>query len=417
MIEPLSSHLNQEKRSEGSCWTGNFLIGLTVSVLWLNIGAPKSWAESASNGWNDGADSSSGSPQLMIDNDLFPSARGAAMSRALETSADDMDAAMFNPAGIGGLHPPKANVPYLKRLFFPWANLTANLNTLDLYKEFGVSGGSGDSALGRAIVDARAGKTQYVRAGLTSGIVFGRMMVVPINDHQVAAASQGHDSGLVDAYYRGTSGFGVGGSVKSPDGRLALGYFGYKVDRREIQGTFDYSAFIGIDEINSAVKPYSRTLSGTGHNLGLLWRPPVSWNPSMGLSLRDVGNTHFVDKNGGPSATSKQNLAFGLSANPALGKDLHLLTSLGAERLNEPSIAGTKKTHLGLELSYGGLGQYARVSLRGGISSGGGSIGLGAHLGLLGFQAALQNLDIGAGNEKVVEQRRTFNLYVNVAEF
>jgi hypothetical protein len=100
-----------------------------------------------------------------------------------------------------------------------------------------------------------------------------------------------------------------------------------------------------------------------------------------------------------------------------LGNDFFLLAALGAERLNEPSIAGAKKSHLGLELSYAGLGNYARFSLRGGVSSGGGSVGLGAHLGLLGLQAALQNLDIGAGNEKVVEQRRTFNLYVNVAEF
>jgi hypothetical protein len=137
----------------------------------------------------------------------------------------------------------------------------------------------------------------------------------------------------------------------------------------------------------------------------------------MGLSLRDAGHTHFRDKNGGPSVTAKQNLAFGLSANPALGKDFYLLAALGGDRLNEPSIAGFKKTHLGLELSYGGLGNYARVSLKGGVSSGGGSIGVGAHLGLLGFQVALQNLDIGAGNEKVVEQRRTFNFYVNVAEF
>lgn len=339
------------------------------------------------------------------------------MSRALETSADDMDAAMFNPAGIGGNHPPKSDVPLLKRFFFPWANLTANNNTFDLYREFEAAGGSGDSAVGRAIVNARGGKTQFARASLTSGLVLGRILIVPINDHQVAAASQGNGTGLVDAYYRGTSGFGVGGSIRSQDGRLALGYFGYKVDRREIQGTFNYSAFIDVDELKSAVKPYSRTLSGTGHNVGLMWRPPVSWNPAMGLSLRDAGHTHFRDKNGGPSATAKQNLAFGLSANPALGKDFYLLAAVGGERLNEPSIAGLKKTHLGLELSYGGLGSYARISLRAGVSSGGGSVGVGAHLGLLGFQVALQNLDIGAGNEKVVEQRRTFNLYVNVAEF
>jgi hypothetical protein len=383
----------------------------------LLTAAPSGLAQSSPSGWSDGADSSSGSAQLMMDNDLLPSARAAGMSRALETTADDMDAAMFNPAGIGGNHRSKSNVPFLRRLFFPSANLTANINAFNLYKEFGASGGAGDSAVGRAIVDARAGNRQYARANLTGGIVLGRMMVLPINDHQVAAASQGNNSGLVDAYYRGTSGFGAGGSIQSPDGRLAVGYFGYKVDRREIQGTFDYSAFTGLDELKAAVRPYTRTLSGTGHNLGLLWRPPVFWNPTMALSLRDAGNTHFHDKGGGQSSTAKQNLAFGLSANPALGNDFYLLAALGGERLNEPSIAGIKKTHLGLELSYGGLGNYARVSLRGGVSSGGGSIGLAAHLGLLGFQAALQNLDIGAGNEKMVEQRRTFNLYVNVAEF
>ena len=70
-----------------------------------------------------------------------------------------------------------------------------------------------------------------------------------------------------------------------------------------------------------------------------------------------------------------------------------------------------------MEYAIGGFGNYATFTLRAGASAGGGSLGFGAHLGLIGFQIALQSLDIGAGNHKVIEQRRSLNLYVNVAEF
>lgn len=376
------------------------------------------YAQSGTAGWTDVSEGASNAAAGVLDEDLFPSVRGAGMSRALETTADDLDAAIFNPAGIGGLHPAKGTVPFLRRLYFPWTSLSVNRNTVHLYREFGTTGAAGSSAIGRAIINAQAGKRQYARATLTSGIVFGRVMVVPIHDYQVAAASQGEGSGLVAAHYRGMAGLGAGTSVQSSDGRLALGYFGYQVDRKEIEGTFDYGAFIDADVLQSAIKPYTRTLRGTGHSLGVMWRPSVPGHAALGLSLKDAGNTRFRDLGVGEPLIVKQNLAMGVSVTPQLAREsATLLLSLGADRLNDLSVPASKKAHAGLELSLGGLGNYAVFNLRGGVSHGGGSIGVGAHFGLIGFHLALQNLDIGAGSKKVIEQRMSFNLYVNVAEF
>ena len=376
-----------------------------------------SLAQANAGGWVDVTEGASLKNVGPLDEDLFPSVRGAGMSRALETTADDMDAAVFNPAGIGGLHPSKEATPILRRLYFPWAAVVANQNAIDLYQEFGRTGAAGSSAVGRAIIDAEAGKRQYTRAALTSGIVLGRAMVVPINDHQVAAASSGDGSGLVEAHYRGTTGFGLGGSVQSSDGRLTLGYFGYQVDRKEIQGIFDYSTFIDADILKSVVKPYSRTLRGTGHSVGVMWRPGKNWSPTLGMSLKNMGNTRFRDLTGGDPTTLQQNLSLGASISPKVSRASSILVSLGAERLNDFSQILGKKAHLGLEYAIGGFGNYATFTLRAGVSAGGGSLGIGAHLGLVGFQIALQSLDIGAGNQKVIEQRRSLNLYVNVAEF
>ena len=55
--------------------------------------------------------------------------------------------------------------------------------------------------------------------------------------------------------------------------------------------------------------------------------------------------------------------------------------------------------------SLGGFGSYATFGLRGGYSYAGGSGGLSLNLGLIGLEAGFYTVDVGAGNQRVPEQR------------
>lgn len=142
----------------------------------------------------------------VLDRHPVGTARSASMSESLGSVADDLDAFIFNPSGIGGQHH-KKSTPLIRKLYFPHVSLFANKDSLEIGQEFR---GKSDGALIKALVDAHAGKRQYGRISSVVGLVFGRVIVVPFNDIQVAAVSQGNGSDLIDMRYRSQSGVGYG---------------------------------------------------------------------------------------------------------------------------------------------------------------------------------------------------------------
>src|SRR5690606_35929437 len=116
----------------------------------------------------------------------------------------------------------KTKPPFIRKLWFPLVGAGANENSASLYKEFKAKGATSDSAVGQAVLDAESGKRQYARLGIASGGVFGRTLVLPFSDTQIAAVSKG--DGTIDTRYRSMSGLGFGFSAQDSAGRLSLGY-------------------------------------------------------------------------------------------------------------------------------------------------------------------------------------------------
>src|SRR5690606_4307586 len=88
-----------------------------------------------------------------IDENPLESTRAAGLGGAILPIADDLDAALYNPAGIGGLHWGKNSPLNLRKLYFPHLSLAANSNSLDLRNEFHTQSGASDSTIGTAIID------------------------------------------------------------------------------------------------------------------------------------------------------------------------------------------------------------------------------------------------------------------------
>jgi hypothetical protein len=351
----------------------------------------------------------------LIDETPLASPRAAAMGGALVTTADDLDATFANPAGIGGLNWKEKSVPWARKLYFPYVSVAANQNSAGLYHEYREQQGQSDSAVGRAIANTHEGERQYGRTNLALGLVFGRTIVVPFQDMQLAATKHAGDADAIDVRYRSMSGIGYGFSAQDPEGRISLGYFGYTATRKETEGEFAYQDFIDKAERSSAIADNSTTYTGVGHNVGGIFRLAKTAKPTLGLALKNAGDTTF--KGGGDALVLKQDLSAGFSLTPMLGKIAHLHVVLEADRLLDDAVAFTKKYRFGTELALGGFGSYATLALRGGYNDAGPSGGVMLNLGLLGLEASTYGVDLGSGNEKVIERRYMGSVVINVAEF
>ncbi len=355
--------------------------------------------------------------RTVIDESPLPSARAAAMGGAISTVADDLVAAFHNPAGIGGLNWDKEKPPFVRKLFFPHVSAAANQNTKNLQGTFKSSGADSNAGLGKSLADAHANQRQYARVGLNTGFVLGRTMVVPFQDIQLAAASRGEGTEQIDMHYRSMSGIGAGFSATDAAGRLSIGYFGYTASRSDVSGTFLYDDIDNTDRRSDLLSDHAVKSTGTGHNAGLIWRLGKAAAPTLALSLKNAGDTTFTASGDGDDITVKQDATVGFSINPRIFKTGGFLFLIEAGQLEDPDVSFVKKFRTGLELTLGGFGSYATFALRAGYNAAGASGGLALNLGLIGCEASLQSVDIGVGNESVIEQRIVGQVYVNVAEF
>jgi len=351
----------------------------------------------------------------VLDKNPIGTARSASLSESLGAVADDLDALIFNPAGIGGSHQSK-KIPFIRKLYFPHISLFANKDSLKLNQEFRREGAANDGAIGQALVDAHAGKRQYGRISSVVGLVFGRLIAVPYHDIQVAAVSQGNGSDLVDMRYRSQSGIGYGFSVMDTSETFALGYSGYIAQRSEIYGSFLYAEMIDKSARKQILKDNTTKSTATAHNVGMTWQLAKTASPKLTLVMRDIGNTNFKKNDETDPIVYKQDLNAGFSLGNAPGKSQYFTYMLEAGRLLDDEITIPKKLKTSMEWTYDGSGTYARLGAHAGYTFAGPSAGLSINIGIVSMTAGFYSVDIGTGNDKLTEGRYTGTFNVNVAE-
>lgn len=357
--------------------------------------------------------------ESVIDEDPLPSSRAQGMGYALTTIADDADAAMQNPAGIGGLGSVKDNTPWVRKLYFPFVAAGANSSAKSLVGELRSNGASSDSVIGKAAVDSRANTRQYARVTAATGLLLKRLLILPFQDYQIAAVPRvTNDASILDTRYRSMTGIGYGFSGQDSKGRISLGYFGYYAQRQEVKGPLSYDDLMDTGRRNAAVRNYANDYTGRSDNVGLIWRLSPSWNPSLGVSTKNLGDTTFRNTNGGTHLIIKQQTSVAVSASPRLGKDASANFVLKFDQLENKSLAPNEKYHFGSEILVGGVGSYATLGLRAGLTHMGASGGLSLNLGLIAVEASSYFVDLAAtSSARQAEQRLGATVYVNVSEF
>ncbi len=373
--------------------------------------------------WEDqstAADATSLTPvESVIDEDPLPSVRAQGMGYALTTVADDVDAAMHNPAGIGGLGAVRESSPWVRKLYFPLISAGANTSAKSLLGDLRSSGASSDSVIGKAAVNSRADSRQYARVTAATGLVLKRLLILPFQDNQIAAVPRVNgESTLLDVRYRSMTGVGYGFSGQDAKGRISIGYFGYYASRQEVTGPLSYDDLMDTGRRNSAIRAASNNYTGRSDSVGLTWRLSPSWNPAFAVATKNLGDTTFRNKTGGSDLVIKQQTSVALSASPRLGKDATANFVLKIDQLENKSLAPNEKYHIGSELLLGGIGSYATFGLRAGLTHMGASGGLSLNFGLVSFEASSYFVDLAATTSaRAAEQRLGATVYVNVSEF
>lgn len=406
------------------------LLRLYIVVLWgLAIFAGQSIYAQESGG-EETPQIAVSTSKTVLDEAPFATVRAAGMAGALAPFADDLDAAVYNPAGIGGLRWGKQKVPSIRKVFFPHLTLGVNPDSNELMQELGrmarerpqvsflqATEAEDSPEADQAMSQAAAGQRQYVRASVIPlGLVVGRTILVPFTDQQIAAVSRGSGTGLIDMQIRRLSGIGGGMSVTDTQERVSIGYFAYTGTRRETSGVFESDQFSERKERNAAIAANSKNYTGLGHNVGANFRLGHLWTPTLAVVLKNAGKTIWKADQG-DDLTVDQDLTVGLGLSPTLAKLGFLNLALEGYRLMDENVSLQKKLRVGSEVNLWGYGSYAGMSLRTGYSDEGLAAGLTLNLGLFGAEVALHSVDIGRGNEKVIEQRYLGTVFINVAEF
>lgn len=114
------------------------------------------------------------------------------------------------------------------------------------------------------------------------------------------------------------------------------------------------------DDNGKELKDYVLGGSGLGADIGILFTPIKTMEPTLGLSITDLGGTPYQEaKVGADDATGAPPITLpsvniGMSLKPIQKDRLYVLTAVDMQAINQPN-SFSKKLNLGAEFGYGSI--------------------------------------------------------------
>jgi hypothetical protein len=336
--------------------------------------------------------------------------RPLAMGNAYVGVADDFNSLFYNPAGLARL--PSWSMEIMNPSFGVGANTLSTINDVTSLANSNAASSGGQTAVQQVLstFDSLSGKPQYVNIGLTPHLVFpgfGFGLGIDVGGTLVAHRDP---SASVEAGANIIVPFTYAKSML--EDRLSLGASLKGVFKTGVDRDFslaDISAFTKNDTTNSEsksdnFKDYLNSGRGFGVDVGLLFTPVKTMEPTMGLSITDVGGTPLTatsDLYGKPKPRDPA-VNTGISVKPVKSGNMYVMTSVDAHAINQP-MHFSKKLNLGSELGLGKVLKF-QLGLHQGELSGG--FQLDAWLLILRFATYAEQLGPTAGEDKRFVDRR-----------
>jgi hypothetical protein len=330
--------------------------------------------------------------------------RPLAMGNAYVAVADDFNALFYNPAGLARLK------EWDGELINPTLAVSKNTTTFVKDAMELSSGGADSTEQTLEMFEEQTGKSQYFSLGFTPHLVF------PKFGFAIGAEIVGS---LVFHRYPSVD-FDAGPRLIIPivfaknflENRLSVGV-GVKYRLRGgVNHEFsiqDMEAFSKKSEEGPQIDDYVEGGSGIGADIGILFTPSEKMDPTLGISLTDVGGTPYkkLDVQGkalGAPDPVPPSLNVGLSIKPIKTERIYLLNSLDVHSANLP-MSFSKKLNFGTELGLGSI-----IKIQAGLHQGYLSGGFQFDVGLLNLRAVSYSEELGTAAGQVEDRRYALQL-------
>lgn len=290
-------------------------------------------------------------------------ARPLGMGNAFVAVSDDFNALFYNPAGLARLK--ETDWEFLN--FYGEISQSTGSFISDL-QDF-ASGSAGGTEEVLSLIEKQTGEVQHLALGLTPHLVFKHF--------GIGAGMQFSGNIVFHRYPSVDMRLGIGPDVVIPisfamnflENRLSIGA-GIKARvRGGIAHDFsleDIQAFSGSDDEDSSssssdepkLEDFVSGGMGYGADFGLLFTPIKPMEPTLGLSITDIGGTSFEEfdvsgdaKLGAPEIV-QASVNVGVSLKPIKTDSYYVLTAVDIHSANRP-LSFSKKFNLGVEWGWG----------------------------------------------------------------
>lgn len=327
------------------------------------------------------------------------------MGNAYVAVADDYNALFYNPAGLARLE------SWHGELINPSFGIAhATYETISDFSKLAASNSSGVDATLTAF-EAMAGKSQWINLGLTPHLVFpGFGLGVGLDVGGSLLVHRSNVSADLD--------IGVDAIVPIAfaknflEDRLSLGLTVKGVFKQGIEREFslaDITAFSKktTDSSGKLLQDYFVGGKGIGVDFGLLFTPVKVGEPTLGITVADIGATSYTEANVGTlefgtPRPREPALNAGISFKPIKTGGYYVLTSMDVHAINQPM-------HFSKKLNFGAEWGLSRVlKLQAGLHQGSlsGGFQLDAWILVMRFATYTEQVGRVAGESAESSSRR-----------
>ncbi len=316
--------------------------------------------------------------------------RPLGMGNAFVAVADDFNALFYNPAGIARLKSWDGE--------FLNPQLTVSKGLGDLASAVQKAGKSSSTSSTLDLIEKNTGESYHAGLGLTPHLIFpgfGFAIGLDLSSTMLFHRDISID---LDAGLRAIVPFVF--AMNFLDERLSIG-LGVKARARAgVDREFsmeDIQAFQKkeSDSNGKELADYVFTGLGVGADVGVLFTPTKTMEPTLGVSISDIGGTPYKDvatgkeKLGRPD-TQLPSVNVGMSMKPIQKDRIYVLTAVDMHSINLPT-SFSKKLNLGAEFGFGSI-----VKLQAGLYQGYLTAGTQLDVGLINLRVVTYSEELGA---------------------
>ncbi|APJ02424.1 hypothetical protein [Silvanigrella aquatica] len=363
--------------------------------------------------------------------DTHLGARPLGMGNAFVGVADDENALFDNPAGIGYTDHRNKSKSIVKNASFPDITISTNAYTAGLINDYFNSYQFPSNIIGQSVADANKNQVVFVRASLFPNLVIGHFQIGYLADSYISGYTTDLNSPKTSAYstssnpltydrtftvfnqdqYGPVAGFSLP-LLKN----LIIGFGTRFMVRETVSNTIEGNSNGLITQSSQNAESSLNHTDGLAFDSGILIPFQNSWNPKIGISFLDMGDTIYNATNSSSvNEIVRMNTRAGFSINPNLGKNVGALISIEEERINDPRVNDRDKIRAGCELSFGSYtGADAPVSIRAGYGMQTFSAGISLNIIFATLDVATYGETVPLSNGSITDRRYVARLTVDL---